>query len=310
MEYSNSLLSREYRLNTPALMAVVQNACFKVLMRKTGVVFTGEPRVGKTYCCEALMDEIPKKFPNVYVFMMPAGNQDITAPRYSSVVHQLLEQEGIVPKSRTTFIQRQSMLLERLKIRAAEKSAKQIVLLIDELQRLSVADFDQLADLYNKLRGFRITLTVISFAMPSIEKTVTDFLQNDDRHIIGRFLSDIKPMFGVTTLAQLGNVLGLYDDSSINGGKTCSYTEDILPNAHLAGFKISDLAEDIWREMSRVASGKYVNNLPMEHVTQTVAYLLLILSQEDKPGLMVSQDLIEEAVRESNFKEFCRKISK
>jgi nucleoside-triphosphatase THEP1 len=309
MEYSNSLLSREYRLNTPALVAVVQNACFKVLMRKTGVVFTGEPRVGKTYCCEALVDEIPKKFPNVYVFMMPAGNQDITSPRYSSVVHQLLEQEGIVPKSRTTFLQRQSMLLERLKIRAAAKSAKQIVLLIDELQRLSIADFDQLADIYNKLRGFKITLTVISFAMPSIERRVIDFLQNDDRHIIGRFLSDIKPMFGVTTLTQLSNVLELYDENFITGNKTFSYTEEILPNARRTGFKISDFAEDIWREMSRVASGKYVNNLPMEHVTQTVAYLFLILSQDDKPGLVVSRDLIEEAVRESNFKEFCRKIN-
>ena len=76
MDFEHPILSKEYRLMTPTLMAVVQNACFKVMMRKTGVVFTGEPRIGKTRCCEALLDEIPKKFKHVYALMIPASNKD------------------------------------------------------------------------------------------------------------------------------------------------------------------------------------------------------------------------------------------
>lgn len=309
MEHSHPILSREYRLNTPTLLAVVQNACFKVLMRKTGVVYTGEPRVGKTVCCEALLEEIPKRFPNVYVVMIPAINKDIDSPRYSSIVHQLIDQEGILPKARTTFVQRQSMLLERLKTRAEFRNAKQIVLLIDELSRLSIADFKQLADIYNKLRADKITMTVISFAMPSIEKVVADFLRNDDRHIIGRFLSDIRPLYGVTTMVQLNQVLKLYDDCAEEKLLGRSFTRDVLPQAYAAGFRLTSITADVWREMSRIAAGKYVNNLPMEHVALVIAYLLLILSDEDSSVLSVPQDLIEEAVRESNFKEFCRKIT-
>ena len=93
MDYSHSLFSNDFRLNTPALLAVVQNVCFKVLMRKTGVVFTGEPRVGKTSCCEALVDEIPKRFPSVYVFMIPAVSVDSSGERYSSIIHQMLDLE-------------------------------------------------------------------------------------------------------------------------------------------------------------------------------------------------------------------------
>ncbi|AZC76058.1 hypothetical protein C4K31_3155 [Pseudomonas chlororaphis subsp. piscium] len=309
MEHSHPILSREYRLNTPTLLAVVQNACFKVLMRKTGVVYTGEPRVGKTVCCEALLEEIPKRFPNVYVVMIPAINKDTDSPRYSSIVHQLIDQEGILPKARATFVQRQSMLLERLKTRAEFRNAKQIVLLIDELSRLSIADFKQLADIYNKLRADKITMTVISFAMPSIEKVVEDFLRNDDRHIIGRFLSDIRPLYGVTTMVQLNQVLKLYDDCAEEKLLGHSFTRSVLPQAYAAGFRLTSIAADVWREMSRIAAGKYVNNLPMEHVAMVVAYLLLILSDEDSSALSVPQDLIEEAVRESNFKEFCRKIT-
>lgn len=309
MEHSHPILSREFRLNTPALRAVVQNACFKVLMRKTGVVYTGEPRVGKTICCEALLEEIPKHFPNVYVFMLPATNKDDSAPRYSSIVYQMLEQEGIKPPARTTFIQRESMLLERLKTKAQARSAKQIVLLIDELSRLSILDYKQLSDIYNKLRADKFTLTVISFSMTSIDATVEEFHRNGDKHIIGRFLSDIRPLYGLSTLSQLTQVLKLYDERVENDISGHSFTKDVLPKAYAGGFRMESISADVWREMSRVVAGNYVNNLPMEHVALVVAYLFLILSHEDSSAMVVPSDLIEEAVRESNFKEFCRTIT-
>nr|WP_012018618.1 ATP-binding protein [Pseudomonas chengduensis] len=308
MDHSHALFGCDFKLNTPALLAVVQNACFKVLMRKTGVVFTGEPRIGKTSCCEALVYEIPKRFPNVYVFMIPAVSVDVSGSRYSSIIHQMLDLEEITPRSRVTFIQRQSMLIERLLIRAAQVKARQIVMLIDELQRLTVADFNQLADIYNRLRAHKVTLTVISFAMPSIERKVIQFLQNDDRHIIGRFLSDIRSMHGVTSLTQLTCVLGLYDNPSTCSGSEMCYSSNLLPMAYSRGFRMASLSEEIWLEMSKIASGKYINNLPMEHLTQVVLYLFVILSQEDRFDLVVPPDLIVEAIHESNFKSFCRRI--
>lgn len=308
MEHEHPIVSQEFRLNTPVLMAVVKIACFKILMRKTGVVFTGEPRIGKTRCCEALVDEIPKRFPHVYTLMIPATNTDKGATQMS-IVHQLIELEGVKPAPRATYIQRRAMLLERLKLRAAGKDAKQIVLLIDELQRLSPADYTQLSDIYNKLRAYRITLTVISFAMPAIEKNRTEFLTDEGRHIIGRFLSEIRPLFGITSQKNLATVLSLYDTDLTVHPKPESFTKNVLPNAYAAGFRMVDLAEDIWREMSRVASGKYTNNLPMEHVTQTIAYLFLILEHEDHEYSSVPNSLIVEAIAESNFKEFCRTIN-
>lgn len=306
MDYENPILSTEYLLNTPTVMSVVEHACFKVLMRKTGVVFAGEARIGKTRCCETLVKEIPRKFPKVYTFMLVATNKDLN-PQYSSIIHHLIELEKLEPRPRATFIQRQAMLIERLKHRAAERKAKQIVLIIDELQRLSARDFDQLADLYNTLRMHAITLTVISFAMPSIEERVIEFLENDFQHMIGRFLSDIKPLFGVTSLRNLATVLALYDEQCAEGTNE-SYTASNVPIAYKDGFRLNMLAEDIWREMSRVASGKYIKNLPMEHLTQVVSYLFLILSHEDRINLNVPQDLISEAVHESNFEQFCRKV--
>jgi hypothetical protein len=240
--------------------------------------------------------------------MIVATNKDLN-PQYSSIIHQLIELEQLKPKPRTTFIQRQAMLIERLKHRAAERKAKQIVLIIDELQRLSARDFDQLADLYNTLRMHSITLTVISFAMPSIEDRVIEFLESDFQHMIGRFLSDIKPLYGITSLRHLITVLSLYDEECVEGSSD-SYTKNAIPRAYSGGFRINSLSDDIWREMSRVASGRYVNNLPMEHVTQVVSYLFLIFSHEDNECLGASQDLIIEAIRESNFEQFCRKVDR
>lgn len=310
MDHSNVIFSSDFRLKTPQLLSVVQNVCFKVLMRKTGVVFTGEARIGKTSCCEALVEEIPKRFPNVYVFMIPAIGDNSNDERYSSIIHQMLDLEKIKPGSRVTFVQRQSLLVERLLIRAAQVNARQIVMLIDELQRLSAADFIQLADLYNKLRSQKVTLTIISFAMPSIDKAVVQFLKDKSRNIIGRLLSDIRPMYGVTSLTQLTSILKLYDVPSNYDGSEICHCSNILPKAYSCGFRISSLSEYIWLEMSRVATGDYVNNLPMEHVTQVVLYLFVILSQEDRNDLFVPPDLIVEAIHESNFKAFCRNIGR
>lgn len=308
MNYNHPLLSREYQLNTPTMMYVIENVCFKVLMRKTGVVFTGEPRIGKTRCCEALVAEIPKKFKKIYVFMLIATNRSLNI-QYSSVVHQLLELESIKPNSRVTFIERQSMLVDRLKIRAAEHGANQIVMIIDELQRLSARDFDQLADIYNRLRQHKITLTVISFAMPAVEKTISDYLQNDGgRHMVGRFFTDIKPLHGVTNKKDLHTILNLYDTCGSTRSKI-SFTEEVLPRAYSNGFRMHALADQLWVAMSKVVSGKYINNLPMEHVTQSAAYIYLICSHEDRESLSVPDDLVEEAVKESNLDQFCRKVS-
>lgn len=305
MDHSHALFSGDFRLKTPALLAVIQNVCFKVLMRKTGVVFIGEPRIGKTSCCEALVEEIPKRFPKVYVFMIPAIGDNTNNERYSSIIHQMLDLEKIKPGSRVTFVQRQSLLVERLLIRAAQVNARQIVMLIDELQRLSAADFIQLADLYNKLRSQKVTLTIISFAMPSIDKAVVQFLKDKSRNIIGRLLSDIRSMYGVTSLTQLASILKLYDAPTVYCDSEICCCSNILPKAYSSGFRMASLSENIWIEMSRVATGEYVNNLPMEHVTQVVKYLFVILSQEDKCDLVVPPDLIVEAVYESNFKNFC-----
>jgi hypothetical protein len=308
LNYNHPLLSTEYQLNTPTMEYVIENVCFKVLMRKTGVVFTGEPRIGKTRCCEALIIGIPKKFKNIYVFMLVATNRTLN-PQYSSVVHQLLELEGIKPNSRVTFIERQSMLIERLKLRAGEHGANQIVMVVDELQRLSARDFDQLADIYNRLRQHKITLTVVSFAMPTVEGAISDYLQSGSgRHIVGRFFTDIKPLHGVTSKKDLYTILNLYDtcgssDSAIN------FTEEVLPKAYRNGFRMSSLADQLWDSMSKVVSGKYVKNLPMEHVTQSVAYIYLICSHEDRELLSVPADLVEDAVKQSNLDQFCRKVS-
>lgn len=62
MDFLHPLLSTEYQLNTPTLMSVVQNACFKVLMRKTGVVFTGEPRIGRLDAAKPLFTKYQKNF--------------------------------------------------------------------------------------------------------------------------------------------------------------------------------------------------------------------------------------------------------
>lgn len=95
-------------------------------------------------------------------------------------------------------------------------------------------------------------------------------------------------------------------------GSGITYTQSFFPEAFARGWRISSIAPQFWAEMNNKASGRYVGNLPMEHVTRVVQYFFLMRSMvdgRDDASLPITNDDIREAVNVSGLETFCRTAS-
>jgi len=302
-------LSTYFRLHTPVLREVVKQAFFKIAMKQTGVIFFGPPRVGKTRCFKALRVEIPKRFPNAYLISMIAVARE-NARHVSTIVNQLIVKEGI-EVGRSSSIKVFNILIDIIIRRMRRKHKNHLILLFDELQRFAAADFFQLADMVNEMDDKGIKVTVISFGMPELKEIVSDFKDISQLQIISRFLSNLRQVSGIDSKESLRLILGLYDTEMLYPeGSEVSYTQHFFPNSYNGGWRLSNLADSIWDEMHKVATGCYVSNLPMEHVATVVRYFHLICSMSDGVDTPVSPSDIIDAVEVSGFQEFCIAVEK
>jgi hypothetical protein len=298
-------LSTYFRLPTPVLRDVVKQAFFKIAMKQTGVNFYGPPRVGKTRCYKALRVEIPERFPNTYVISMIAVARE-NARHVSTIVNQLILKEGIEVSRYSSSIKVFNILIDIIVRRMRRKGKNHLILLFDELQRFAAADFFQLADMVNEMDDKGIKVTVISFGMPEVEEIASKFKDIKQLQIISRFLSNLRPVSGIKSRESLKLILGLYDTDMFYPEQSgVSYTQHFFPKSFDLGWRLSLLADFIWDEMHKVATGCYVSNLPMEHVATVVRYFHLICSSLDGVDSPVTPSDIFDAVEISGFREFC-----
>lgn len=298
-------LSTHFRLPTPVLRDVIKQAFFELGMKQTGVIFYGPPRVGKTRCYKALRVEIPKRFPNAYVISMIAVARE-NARHVSTIVNQLIMQEGIETSRYASSNKIFNILIDKIACRMRCERKNHLVLIFDELQRFAAADFFQLADIVNVLDDKGVKVTVISFGMPELQKIVGNFKSVNQLQIIARFMSDLRPFAGITSRDMLRLIFGFYDtDMFYPEGSAISYTQHFFPKSFSKGWRVSVVADSVWNEMHKVATGDYVNNLPMEHVAAVVRYFYQISDVVDGAENPISLDDIHHAIKVSKFRGFC-----
>lgn len=303
--HEHPALSSNFRLRTPVLKDVIKQALFKISMKQTGVIFYGPPRVGKTRCFKALRVEIPRHHKNAYVISMIAVARE-NARHVSTIVNQLILKEEVEPPRYSSSVKVFNILVDIIIRKMKAQSKNHLVLLFDELQRFGVADFYQLADMVNELDDRGIKVTVISFGMPELKDLAKKFKSIEQLQIVSRFMSNLRSLSGVTSKESLKYILGLYDSDMFypeNSG--ISYTQHFFPNSFAAGWRLSSLADVIWGEMHKVATGAYVKNFPMEHVSTVVRYFYQVGSISDSEAEPITSQDIQDAINISGFREFC-----
>ncbi|AYC33036.1 ATP-binding protein [Pseudomonas cavernae] len=309
MDLDHPILSTYFWVSTAQVSKICSLAEFKVLMRKTGVIFCGQSRLGKTKCCEIIEKTLRKTNSRSYITLLPAVNREGNS--HATVIQQLANVLGVSLSRSKTRLSVFLEVVDTIVFNTLESRGNQFVLLIDELQRFGRDDFYQLADLYNALDLKQIKMTVISFAMPEIIDKRDDFLRTEQRQIISRFMSEVISFKGLQSEEEMRVILKSYDDiSTYPEGSGITYTRHFMPIAYDNGFRLEELSKLFWRELNKLSSGFYVKNLPMEHFMMSIKYFLITAERHDPIPKSAIEGLIRKSAEESNLAEFCRFGSK
>lgn len=298
------VFTTEFTVLTPALAEACSIALDAVFMRRTGLVFYGLARVGKTYCAKTLKDKLSKFMPRAYVTKLEVIKKDLTYT--SNIAMQIGLTEGCEFTVRELAVPRFVRIVDTIAFKCAERNCNQWVLILDEFQRLRVFDLHQLADLLNMLASRGIVMTMISFAMPGVSELRDNVAkEKDSAKLISRFMSDFIEFPGCKNVKDLRLILDAFDEASEYPKYSgVPYTRGLLPLAYAYNFRLATYSKPLWESMNSVAYGAYRKNLPLEHVFMTLRYLLRYCLRNDRPSLKLEKSDFDRAVARSKLAQF------
>lgn len=192
-------------------------------------------------------------------------------------------------------------------MRAYEARANQLVLLIDELPRLSVDELTTLADVLNKLVREGLRCTVISFGTEQMVNLRSALQVTKRTDLVGRFLAGLTSFDGIGSQAEAATIMGQFDNPEVADyprGSGWSFSQFFCPGAFANGWRLSNEAANCWKAFQAAAFKSDPSNISAlqvgaDYFTAAVEYMLMLAM--DFHTLEPVFDSWEDAVSESGF---------
>ena len=296
------IVTRDFVIVTPVIEQAYSLIRERVWMRSTGTFLHASQRVGKSTCAQTIETLLKEEFPNAAIMSFSATKRE---SRTTAMYIEMLRAEGQHVPNTPRFERLENTLMTYILTQCLEKNSTQFVLIIDEMHNLEEKDFYLLLAIHNRLDKQKIRMTTIGFAQPEILMVRTALLASKSHHLIARFLSEPIPFSGCSTSEDLHAILQAYDEEKhYPEDSGISFTEFFLPIAFEGGFRLSGYSNQIWKELKKAASELESRAIPMQHLTSTVAYLLLAARNLDDKQFKLKNAAITVAVERSTLKYF------
>lgn len=297
------VVKRNYTILTPAIIATYNLFRDRVWRRRTGTILHAPPRVGKTCCANAVSRLLMEEFPSIHQTFLSAD--DGSNKRRSSIVIDILDAEGITIPRRPNPEGSMSKLLTHIQTCVSARAGDQYLLLVDEMQLMVEADLLQLLVIHNRLQLRGVTMTTLGFAQPQISNLQSALMASHAFNLIARFLAEPIRFEGCICCDDLKVILKTYDEQKFYPEDTdWTYTRFFYPEAFRMGFRLENLAEQLWSMILEASHQIYAQSIPMDYLTRVVEYILLAFRSEDSPDFCLDDKRMSQAINESNLELF------
>jgi hypothetical protein len=242
------LVRRTYTIPTPMVKGAYSAIRERVFARRTGLVFIGETRIGKSTCAVAARDYLLEEFPDIHVTV--ASARSTSRPTYGHVYKVILEGEDHACSGRTDATKLLHNVVLDVCTSLQQKGGDQFVLILDEVNLLWQSDLVNLLELHNLLKLRGICTTVICFAQPEVNHLISSLQEQNKKQIIQRFFRKPITFMGCGSAQILKNVLEYLDEKTDwPEGSGWTYTNFFFPEAYKNKFRFGNYAGEIWSEL-------------------------------------------------------------
>lgn len=295
------VVTKDYLIITPIITDVYSLIRERVLMRTTGTFMFASPRMGKSTCAKAIKSLLRAEFPKIFIMSFVAEKR---RAQEAALFIDILQADGLSIARGERYSDIQRKLITHIQSRLAMVCGNQFVLMIDEMQNLGDAELEKLATVHNRLEEIGIRMTTVGFGQPEILDVRSSLSVVHKSYLISRFLCEPIPFHGCVTKEDLEKILEDYDHTNFYPEDSdLSFTRFFLIEAYDNGFRLKQYATPIWKELKK-AAGKGVDSIPMEHLSRTVEYLLVLSQRHDNKDFQINSEFISSAVSASNLSYF------
>lgn len=266
----------------------------------SGAVVMGAARMGKTTALDELSQRIcDRRQRSVPLFRMSMPRRDTST--ITSVFRQLCWPVGLQVGRRQTADDLAMSYLHCMADAADKFGVAQIVLLVDECQRLSPDQFDVFAELYDRLRMIKKFLLTVFIGNDRETHLLTEKMNSDAyAHIRGRFFRERWTFHGLRSVKEVRYCLGQYDNLQHPFDTDRSIVQGVLPETIDTGFRLSSAAPMFWQVFRDYQKRLHLDSWGMESFAITTNTLLADFLPRYGVGAL-NEEMIEEAIKLSGL---------
>lgn len=296
------LVTNQYKVLTPSMPIVVEIVMDAVELHKKSLFFRGMPQMGKTTCCVFAIKCIEARpdFQDRFVCHVTAD-----PARKEGILSNIARSYLLALPKRPTLDQVRVAVLSYISGRLIDRAGQHLVLFIDEIHVLTIADFENLQYLQNALALRNVGITVVGFGQTQISDTLEMLRELGRPELIARFLNEKFDLPRCEDSAWMGATAAMLDDNLIYPeGSDCTYTRFFLPHAYEAGLRLSRYSGDIYRVMDAVAKVCNLRVIPTVYILDVFRFLLIRSRLNDAADFEFSESAIIAAVEESQLRTY------
>ncbi|MGF6878023.1 ATP-binding protein [Paraburkholderia sp. MM5477-R1] len=293
------VVKRRYTIPTPMVVHAHEESRDRVWTRRTGIVFYGEPRVGKTTCARSVMYLLREEFESIYITM--ASCRRSKTPREGLMSRLILEGSDHILAARSKPDDLFQTVISDLLTNVSHLGGDQFVLILDEVNLCNELDLTELLQIHNKLEMKGVKMTTISFGQSTVLNLISSLRISEEFQIIARFFRKPVPFLCCNSEETLAAVLQSLDEQTEwPEGSGCSYTNFFFPKAFRAGFRLHQYANPIWNALV-TASPSRTWGFTMESITLTVNGIYIGKRGFDSAGMVLSPEDIDNALSSADI---------
>lgn len=291
-----------YVLPTIALESFVNVCCAWINSNVVGALVPGLQRVGKSFAIQYFVEN-HRKWLGRSVGIVSVEVLYHKQTSEGAFYGDLLTSMGCHTTKRRPE-ERRGIFIGRLVEAAARSELKKVVVIIDEAQILDGYMFRFLTGVHNELwRQYKIKALWILVGQPELETTVSTYLAEGKRQIVGRFMTDIYVFQPLSTISDFKATLECYDKHLFHPTGGLSYSAHFAPEACAAGWGIADDSDVIWAgvERARASCGLPTSTgMTMQGFTTLMNHMIRNYLPTLQPGQRITENMVDEAIMATN----------
>ncbi|MBT8141796.1 MAG: ATP-binding protein [Gammaproteobacteria bacterium] len=262
----------------------------------SGGLILGNYRIGKTRALEYIANQLVNRSGDILpVRRMSISRRDTRT--IAGIFKNLSFTLGLKIKPRATSDDMANSVLHHLSELALTNSTYQVVLFVDEMQRLDILQLDAFAELYDSLAELKINLSIIFIGNSAASKPLIDLVLRPKYELIrGRFFTHSFTYHGIRNKNELISCLSEFDTVTTDITLKNSVTKCFLPDEYASGWRLKDLGSLIWKVYERdYRRPLKISSWGMQYFIAAVKILLV----DYLPKYGLDDDLLEQMIIQS-----------